>query len=375
MKNYFNKKRDHLANILVKWMISQKKEKVWLLKICMFFYTLLMVNNEYEPEYKEGERHHYIQKFILKNFCIKIGGEIKGQIYQYEKNKETQLKSIEKEAACIKDFYSVPHIKTKKLSLMLEKRNYSFIERWGKIIIEDFVLNNNNLEPKFGNFRESQLASYVAFQYTRTPAFKSQLKNYFLFLFEKRGVSRELFSNKRKQELFDVILNNKYNISRDELVEFNMSNKFYNRDVESTIRNRLDNLNSISNLLCVVIGNHIAETIFRKKMYVLTANDPYFFVLPDSGTMIYDFSKKEYFLWPYGWDLSNKSTSIFFPISPGKCIVYTNFDLNILELKECFIKESIILAYHQKHKYIYSDRKDEYIQKNINNFPLVNNYI
>ena len=303
--------------------------------------------------------------------CIKNSGNI----YQYEKNTNIQSKSIEKEVACIKDFYSVPHVKTKNMSLMLEKRNYSFIERWGKIIIEDCILNNDDFEPVFGNFKESQLASYVAFQYTRTPAFKAQLKNYFLFLFEKRNVDKKLFSNKRKRELIDIVLNNKYGISHDELTKFNLFNKSNNRNVENAIREKMDNLNSISNLLCVIIGNQISESIFRKKLYILKASKPYFFVLPDSGTMIYDFSKNEYFLWPYGWDLSNKTTSLFFPISPEKCIVYTNFDLHNSELKECFIKESIILAYHQKHRYIYSDRNDKYIQQNINKFPLTNDYI
>ncbi len=82
--------------------------------------------------------------------------------------------------------------------------------------------------------------------------------------------------------------------------------------------------------------------------------------------------EKKYFLWPYGWDLSGRSVSTFFPISVNKCLVYTNFDLNINDLRDCFIREAIILAYHQKHRFVFSDRNDKYIQKNIDTFPLTN---
>lgn len=368
-KNYFNKKRDIYANKLVKWIISHKKERIWPLKIYMFIYRFLMLGNDYECEYK-NENHHYIQRFILDNFKI----QDTGKIYQYEKNKAVKDVSIKKEAACQKNFYSVPHIQTKALSLMLEKRNYSFIEKWGKILIEDFIVNSNNLEPKLDSFKGSQLATYSAFQYIRTPAFKAQLKNLFLFLFEKKQIDIDLFSNKRKSELFDIILNNKLNIKRKELVEFNILNKHNNRSVESLIRQRLDNLNSVLNITCVMIGNNIAESIYRKRMFVLTADTPYFFILPDCGVMVYDFDEKDYFLWPYGWDLKGEATSLFFPISPKKCLVFTNLDLNINDLRECFVKEAIILAYHQKQKYIFTDRKDQFIQQNINKFQLTNNF-
>ena len=370
--NYINKKRDLYANKLIKWMISRKKEKVWLLKICMHIYSLLMIYNDYECKYK-SENHHYIQRFILENFKIK-NSEKSGKIYRYEKNGKIENISINKEAAVLKDFYSVPHIKTKVLSLMLEKRNYSFIERWGKIIIEDYIINSNELVPELDSFKASQLATYTAFQYVRTPAFKAQLKNFLLYLIEKERVNIDVFSNKNKRELFDIILNNKLQIERKSLVEFNIINKAENRDVESLIRNKLDNLNSVLNLACVMIGNHIAEAVYRKKLFVLSVNEPYFFILPDSGVMVYDFKKKEYFLWPYGWNFTGEAISIFFPISIDKCLVFTNFDLNIEDLRDSFIKMAIILAYHQKHKYIFSDRKDKHIQKNIDTFPLTNHF-
>lgn len=139
------------------------------------------------------------------------------------------------------------------------------------------------------------------------------------------------------------------------------------------LRSKLDNFDTISNLLSVLIANKMSESIFRKKLFVLTANDPFYFVLPDCGVMIYDFEDDyDYFLWPYGWDVAKPSVSVIFPVSPARCLVYGGFDLRIEELNDCFVKEAIILAYHQNHNYIYSDRKNKYIQDNINTFPLKN---
>lgn len=191
-------------------------------------HALLLKNNEFEPDYID-ENHHYIPRFILRNFKIKN----EGNIYQYERDGEgPKKKSIIREAACIRNYYDVPHIKTKGPSLMFEKKYYSFLEYLAKVIIEDDILTNNELEINLTDQRGSFLASYIASQYTRTPAFRTQLKNFILFLFEKRSVTKKLFSNQEKDNFEKVFLENTYKVTRKELVEFGILNRENKRNVE-----------------------------------------------------------------------------------------------------------------------------------------------
>jgi len=363
----FSSCRRKLSNKLLSYVLKNNIENKYLLRIFFVLYFLLLKFYNYDPEYKD-ENHHYIPRLVLNNF--KIGNV--GEIYQYEKNTEKPKKiSIKKEAACFNNYYTTWRIDTKKRSIFVEKEIYGFIEQVSTKIFSKILSGQTN----FSDIENSVIALYASFQYTRTPAFKNQLKNFILFLIEERKYEPAYFSNKNKDGLTKLFINETGSITRKELVEFNLKNKYEDVDVERILRNKIENLNSLLNFYCVQIANYISEKIFRKKLYILDAKDPFYFILPDCGVMVYDFNDSyDYFLWPYGWDIKRKSTVVFMPISPNKCLLFNNVLLDNNDIIEEHIKLAITLAYHQKHKYIFSDRDDKYIQGNINKFPLTSNF-
>lgn len=349
---------------LFKLFIKYRIKNIPLSRVFVAIWTFL--NHFYcEPKFKQ-ERQHYIQRQLLENFCIINSKQPnnKGQIYQYSDSKNSPEKvSIRNKAACLNNYYSSRNINTGNDWNFVEKNIYAdIVEKYGIIVIK------NILENKYSEFIPLEiyiLALYTGFQYTRTPAFDEQLKIYIYFLIKNDLARKEIFSNKGKEEILNIFVNNSLNIDIKDVKKFFSKVNKPGFDLDQEISKILDktNIHGVLSVLSTQIGGRLLDFIFLKKLTILEAEDPYFFVLPDSGAVIFDLEDKNN-LWPFGWNFNSKSIFVFLPLSPKKCILFSSFDIEP-KVHLHFIRSVIGLSYRQKFTYLYSNQNTSVIQSNI----------
>jgi len=309
------------------------------------------------------ERNHYIPVFILNNF--KISPE-SGEIYQYKKNNTTPSKgvSIRKEAANMVNFYSSIKLSDGEQSNYIEKMLFANLsEKFSKIVIDRFLLDTN---IKLVSLEENILATHAAFQYARTPAFREQIKIYVLYLLEIKKVSKETFSDQGKEKLKKIVELNSLNIKEEDIQDYFKKLTDKNVDTDKLLSQKLNNSQTIIRIISLGVGSSIIKPLFNKTKTIIDATDPFFFILPDTGCVVID-TKDPQCKWPYGWDFIKKTKILLLPLTPNKCLVFHNKQQPDNTLKELFRNLSIGSSYYQHLSYIYSNKKDPLIQKNLNN--------
>ncbi len=356
------------SNILIEKLflifIKNRIKNYYLTKIFYKIFSLYQyidIKTNKEIKFKD-ERNHYIPKFILNNFAIKTNS---GEIYQYGKNKEFPSKgvSIRREAANIKNYYATNKLDDGRPSNFIEKSLFANLaEKFGALVIKNLLENpDQSITP----LEENILATHSAFQYVRTPAFAEQLKIYILYLLEIKKVPREVFSNKGKNELRKIFEHNSLNIDDNDVRNYFIDLMRKNIDVNKVITQKLDNSHAIVKVIFMFIGVSIIQPLFNKKISIIEAKAPFFFIMPDSGAVIID-TKEPGCNWPFGWNFKRKTKILLLPLSPEKCLVFHQGKIdNTLStlFRDCAIGSS----YYQHFRYIYSDRKDITIQDNLNN--------
>ena len=56
------------------------------------------------------------------------------------------------------------------------------------------------------------------------------------------------------------------------------------------------------------------------------------------------------------------------------CFIFNCVTLDNDKIKEEYIKLAILLAYHQRHKFVYADRDSQLIQSNLDKFSVTNHF-
>lgn len=331
------------------------------LVLIIFYFTFLLLQYFYrERPHRTGELNHCIPRPILANFAMRSN---KGQLWEYGNGLSGPTGVAIKRTAQIPNYYSFKKLKDGQLSNLVEKNLFAeIVERFGNDVISDLLIGKYRDQI---SLEENILATYASFQYVRTPAFAEQLKVYLLYLLKEKGLTQDFFSNKNKKGLKNLFTNSTA-INNKDVVKFYLKLKHNGLDYNSELGRYLQNINAVVHAIFGQIGSSNIRALFNKKKTVIEAQNPYFFILPDSGTMIVDLKKPSY-LWPYGWDFQKRSMLLFLPLSPQKCLVFHDRELKLdRDLTEMFIKLAISSAYGQRCECIYSDRKDRFIQRNIN---------
>ena len=278
-----------------------------LLRPLFGFYNLL-TRNAYVLTYKEGEKHHYIPQFLLRNFSILNTSNI----YEYTYKKTTRAVSIEKQAAFIPNLYSFKDRKTKQQSDFIEKQIFAHtLEKFTSRFLNKIIKNEN---AKLTFLEESILVSFVGFQYIRTPKFFAQVTEVLEYLYLDRGISLEemLESNFYKEVFFE----NKYLITPQKLVKFGLQNKRKVQGVKNIILG-----------IALRIGGDLGSIIYRGNFYWIKANPPAFFYLSDNPVEMYNLIQKRN-IGPFLWELKDDSL-IYIPISPDTCLYYLKSGMDI----------------------------------------------
>lgn len=359
----FTKYNDLFIENIFRFYLKERIDNDFLVRRFYNFFSIYQyIDNKLyiELDFKD-EKNHYIPVFILNNFRIK---QDSGEIYQYKKNERAPSKgvSIKKEAANIKNYYVSTKLDNGDRSNYIEKRLFANLgEKFGAIVLENFL--NNPSAPLIA-LEENIFATHAAFQYVRTPAFIEQIKIYLLYLLDIKKVPREVFSNDGREELSKIFELNSLDIHDNDVRDYYqklMDNKI---NPNQRLSEKLDNPQAIMNLIFILIGNSIIKPLFDKRKTFIDAVDPFFFILPDSGCVIIDINEPEN-RWPFGWDFFKKTKILLLPLSPTKCLVFHGGQELDITLKELYRNLTIGSSYYQCFKYIYSDRKNNLIQKNL----------
>ena len=296
-----NRIRGILADKLLDFFVERRINNLSALSFFIHAYTFL-IKDLYIREYKNAN-HHFIPQFLLRKFRITNTGNI----FMYAKGKLPAPISIKKEAAVVPNLYSFRDKKTKELSDFIEKQIFAHVlEKYGSRIINR-ILKIDRIE--LGHLEESILASFIAFQYTRTPSFHFQLKLVLAYIMKERNVTPEEMVKPNFTR--DVFINNNYQLRPPEIAQFLKETKLRIGGVESLIL-------SLSNKL----ADEISVNIFSGKLNLLRATGSEFFFLSDSPAGIFNFGNGRS-IGPFFWELNN-NLLIYLPISPTRCIYYTH---------------------------------------------------
>jgi len=356
----FYKYKDLFIRRFFDYIIRNRIENKLVLIVFYFIFLFLQYFYREQP-HRSGELNHYIPRPILANFAMSNN---KGQLWEYGNGLSGPTGVAIKRTAQIPNYYSFKKLKDGQFSNFVEKNLFAeIVERFGHDVISDLLIEKYKDQI---SLEENILATYASFQYVRTPAFAEQLKVYLLYFVQEKGFTQDFFSNKNKKKL-KKLFTNITATDNENVVKFYLKSRSSGTDYASELSKYLENVNAVINAVFGQVGSSNVRALFNKKKTLIEVQNPYFFILPDSGVMVVDLKRPGY-LWPYGWDFQKRSTLLFLPLSPQKCLVFHDNRLKLdRDLTEMFVKLAISSAYIQRYKCIYSDRRNLFIQRNIDN--------
>lgn len=305
MKKLLAKTWRKLLNFVFKHRLGKHK---WSARLIFFLLSITGRFEMYVNTQKTGENHHYVPRFLLNRFRISESGIDKGQIWQFSYSKRTVVKEGISQVTSLKDFYIFKD-KEGNQSDFIEKRLFSeVLEHFGSFVIKN--LNTRDSEPDLTFLEESTLASFVAHQLTRVPAFYIAIEKFLLYSLEQKKF--DIPSLGSFEQMQKHIVQNEVGISIDDLLQFRP---------KASIKGIDNHIGSLSRQ----IAEHIAEGIFRGNLHIInvpeTMDDQ--FVISDNPVVLLDFQRMEILRYPAWWDLNKKDMWILMPISPSRCIFYT----------------------------------------------------
>lgn len=123
----------------------------------------------------EAKIHHYVPKFLLKNF----GTGKKDRLWSYDKHTDRAFQTNAKNVACEQKFYEL-ELEGQKLSL---ESSLSRIESFAKPVVEKILFNDN--VRALTSEEISTLAAFIAIQFARTKHFRETFARFPSMLREK----------------------------------------------------------------------------------------------------------------------------------------------------------------------------------------------
>lgn len=329
---FLYKLRGRFAHKLLNYFLRRRIDgrTAYFVFVPLFY---ILTKNRYALEHNKA-KHHFVSKFLLRNFKITTSGEI----YEYSSEHNPRRVSIKKQAALSENFYTFRDKKTKTPSDFMEKEIFArvlepYTAKIIKRVLENGVVDLTNLE-------RSILDSFVAFQYTRTPKFFALMENVITYLL----VSGKLGSSEIKVKTFakEVFIENRYACSRAKLIEFNGRNR--------------TKVTGIDNLLLASfaqLANHIGPLIFYKHLALLQVENPRFFFTSDNPVVMFNVEERR-FVGPFIWEIRQNSL-VLLPLSPTECLCYGD---NRLLVEDSGVMYNLFweLARDNAYQFIYADR-------------------
>jgi len=307
MKKFVSKIGRKFLNTVFKFRWGKK---IWSAKILFFLITQFDGFEEYSNTGKVNDLDHYVPKFLLKRFRVSENGPKKGKIIEYNFLTNKIKDDADINTSCAEKGWDSFKEKSGAYSDYASKRLFAeTLENFGSKVIKRINLGTEKIDLTF--LEESIIATYIAFQITRVPAFYSAIERFILYLKKQKNIEISDLGNPRFLQL--QIIKNVSNITIDELLQ--SKNLGYIEGARNHIK-RLSNL----------IADEISEKIYRGKLYILdipmTSSDK--FVISDNPVIFLDFQRNEILRYPAWWRIENNNNLwIFMPISPNRCIFYT----------------------------------------------------
>jgi|GEM_PF-4843870 len=296
-----------------------------------------------------GKNDHYVPQFLLRNFAIEENGRKTDYIFEYKRQALVPSRILIESAASELGYYDTKRKSTKEKNNLAD-RLMQPIESDASVIIKKLISCSS---VRLNNKEENSLASFVANLYTRTPAFREQIKRFLQYLIENKFVKiEELKDEKLLNEIFNE---NKFNI------DIQMLRKY---KPEIDIEYKSEDLLIIISLL---VAAKLSEDLFYRHVNILES-DADDFLINDNPVFISDL--KKYPRWPAGWNFTEEEV-VFMPICRNRCLVYDNkpFNKKIISADSdlaAFITFNLIVG---TETYLYSFIDDKDIQNGLNSTP------
>jgi hypothetical protein len=173
------------------------------------------------------------------------------------------------------------------------------------------VLEND----KITDLEASLLATFVAFQYIRTPKFISQMKYTLTYLARKHSVPIEDFGDDNFYK--KAFIENFYKFNSEDMENFFKQNPVVlsGRDLDVLIMK-----------IGIQIANYIQIVFFRKNLTILQVKEPKHFFITDHPVVIFNLDN-ESFVDTKLWEVYD-NVFVFLPLSPTTAIYYSTRDIN-----------------------------------------------
>lgn len=330
---FFGGIRITLAHKLLRFVLKRKLDNRFLLKVFMVLFTLLTVGF-YKVQHKKS-RHHFVPQFILKNF--KIGQD--GLIYEY--NVRTPFgkeRSIAKHVCRVPNLYTYKDRAIKQPSDFIEDFIFAnLLETYTPAIVRQVLVEGFEIT----GVEESILATFIAFQYTRTPKFHRQLNEFVTYLVKGKGVTIDdiLDRNNFKNFFRRAFIENYYKVTRANFESFRTTNRLSMTGADNLL---------IS--LSIQVANYLAKPLHMKKDTAMIKANTDFFFITDHPVVIVNPINGE-FMGSLLWEF--KDMVVFMPLSPTRASYYYNPG-TIRHPNYEFWKRAAVANYNGN---VYSDRK------------------
>ena len=322
------------------------------------FFTELKSRIESEAK-KIGDckrNDHYVPKLLLKNFALsEKDGRKTGLIFQYKRGGgKVERKSIRKKAACEIGFYDTINKLSKKPDNLADRLNQITESEVARVI--EKLNSEDNLH--LANREENILAAFVAELYTRTPAFREQIKRYLLYLIENKIIKKEDLGEEKIIE--EIFFEDKLKIKTKKLIKFKPT-------MELEFRT-----NSLLIVIAFAIAARLSKKLFFRNINILNSSSGSFLI---GDSPVFSSNLRDYPRWPLGWDFK-KDDAIFLPISPSRCLVYDRrkFKNKLVRAKKSLVNFINFSQIINAESYIYSNESREYIQECLNSTKKMREY-
>lgn len=270
----------------------------------MFLFALLTIG-VYEVRHRTAS-HHFVPQFILNNFNL---GK-KGLIYGYNVNIPSgKERSIRKHVCLVSNLYTFKDRTTKQPSDFIEDYIFAnLLEKYTPGIVKQVLVEGFDITW----VEESILATFIAFQYARTPKFIRQLNEFITYLVKGKGVPLEHITDRNNFRTFfrRAFVENYYGVTRNDLESFKRLNNLSMTGAENLL---------IS--LSIQTAIFLSQPLYLKKDTAMIKAEGNSFFITDHPVVVVN-PKSGEFMGPLLWEF--ESMVVFMPLSPTRASYYYN---------------------------------------------------
>lgn len=324
--------------------LRRKYDNPYVLRAITFLFNILS-SSIYNVVHKKSD-HHFVPQFILRNFKI---SPKEGLVYEYSPNNRNGKKKSIKKVCAFPNLYTFKDKKSQLPSDYIEDAIFANL-------IEEFTPNviKQILTPGFHitYLEESILATFVGFQYARTPYNFREISRYITYLIHAKKVPEKEITDKSNFQLFfqRAFIDNYYEVDRVDYDAFQQKNNLVMQEGHNLI---------IS--LAVQMGSYLIKPLYQTKDMIMIKDDTEGVFITDNPVVVLNPETKEFmgvFLWEF------PKMEVYMPLAPNRAIYYSLKNDERFKGLQFFSTASLF----NSNLKAYSNKPNSFLREFFNNF-------